>query len=343
MKIAVTRFSSLGDIILLLPMLRILRLNAPDSYITAITLNKYAELFKREESIDEVVEIRGDSLKELKQLIQELNKRKFDIFIDAHNVLRSNLIYKFIKAPKKIQLKKEGLKKFLLINLKINLYTESQSLFGDYMNLAEKVLGQIKPQYPHGLNINQKEKETVTQLLNEKAIDTQKLICIAPGARWNTKRWPEKNFAGLIGKLKSLELQPVLIGGKSDTTVCIEIKNLIETNIPDFSGKLSIFETAELLGRSKLLVTNDSAPLHLSELMNTPVVAIFGPTVREFGYFPRLKESIAIEKRLWCRPCSRNGARICFRGDKPCLTSISVDDVLNSVIQTLNNRMRNEQ
>jgi len=343
MKIAVTRFSSLGDIILLLPMLRILHRNAPDSSITAITLNRYAELFKRETSIDEVVEINGNSLKELKQVIQELNKRKFDIFIDAHNVLRSNLIFKLIKAPKKIQLKKEGLKKFFLINFKLNLYRKSQSLFESYMNLAEKALGKIKSEYPHGLNINQKEKEKVTQLVNEKAIDIQKLICIAPGARWNTKRWPEKNFARLIDKLKSFELEPVLIGGKSDTPVCSEIKSLAETNIPDFSGKLNIFETAELLGRSRLLVTNDSAPLHLSELMNTPVVAIFGPTVREFGYFPLLKESITIEKRLWCRPCSRNGARKCFRGNKPCLTSISTDDVLNTIIQTLNNQIRNEQ
>ena len=84
-----------------------------------------------------------------------------------------------------------------------------------------------------------------------------------------------------------------------------------------------------------LLITNDYALLHLSELMGTPVVALFGPTVREFGFYPRLKKSRVLEKNLECRPCSRNGAKPCPHAEKSCLDLIEADDVVESVLSVL--------
>ena len=83
-------------------------------------------------------------------------------------------------------------------------------------------------------------------------------------------------------------------------------------------------------------MTNDSAPLHLAEAVGTPVIAFFGPTVREFhGYFPRLPASRALETPLPCRPCSRNGKRPCPYGTKECLTSIEPSMALEEILQAL--------
>jgi heptosyltransferase-2 len=103
----------------------------------------------------------------------------------------------------------------------------------------------------------------------------------------------------------------------------------------NLTGALSIIETAAVLKWCRALVTNDSAPLHLAEAVGTPAIAFFGPTVREFGYFPRLPASRALETALPCRPCSRNGKRACPYGTKECLTSIEPSVALEALFQAL--------
>ena len=93
-------------------------------------------------------------------------------------------------------------------------------------------------------------------------------------------------------------------------------------------------DTAARLARCSRLVTNDSGLLHIAEAVGTPVLALFGPTVREFGYFPILARSLVLEKSLDCRPCSRNGKRPCHRGDLACLQDITPDAV-RSVLASL--------
>jgi heptosyltransferase-2 len=92
-----------------------------------------------------------------------------------------------------------------------------------------------------------------------------------------------------------------------------------------------LVEVAKLLAECRLLLTNDSGLLHVAEAVGTPVVALFGPTVREFGYFPLLPASRVLEKSLECRPCSRNGKRPCHRGDLACLRDITPDQVAAAV------------
>ena len=106
----------------------------------------------------------------------------------------------------------------------------------------------------------------------------------------------------------------------------------------DLTGRLSILESAAVLKRCAALVTNDSAPLHLAESVGTPVVAFFGPTVREFGYFPRLPRSRALEVSLRCRPCSRNGARRCPYGTKECLAAIPPERAMEELAPLLDER-----
>jgi lipopolysaccharide heptosyltransferase II len=77
-------------------------------------------------------------------------------------------------------------------------------------------------------------------------------------------------------------------------------------------GRLTLRQSAALIGLATLLVTNDSAPLHLASAMGTRVVAIFGPTIAEFGFGPVGPEDIVMGvSQLWCRPCHRHGPPAC--------------------------------
>jgi heptosyltransferase-2 len=95
----------------------------------------------------------------------------------------------------------------------------------------------------------------------------------------------------------------------------------------------SLIAVARSLAGCTLTLTNDSGLLHLSEAVGTPVVALFGPTVRAFGYQPTLPQSRLLEVDLDCRPCSRNGKRPCWRGDHACLASLAPEQVLDAVLK----------
>lgn len=313
MKIAVIRFSSLGDLALMIPMLNAIKGGTDNCTIHVLTKDTFRDLLKGVGCIDRLITVKSKSVVELTSILNELNEERYDVVIDAHNIALSNIFYKMVKAPLKLQLRKESVKKSLLILFKINLYREKISLYDKYMELARQLAANASDGDVEFV-ISEDEKRRIEPIIKEVGLQEGNLVALAPGARWKTKRWPEENFAQLAMKIMDKGFTPVLVGGKEDIGICERIRMLSDNSIVDLSGKLSIIGTAELLRKVELLVTNDSAPLHLAELVGTPVVAMYGPTVREFGYFPRLPGSIALEKKMWCRPCSRNGSRFARSG-----------------------------
>ena len=96
----------------------------------------------------------------------------------------------------------------------------------------------------------------------------------------------------------------------------------------DATGRLTLLASAELIGRASLLVTNDSAPQHLASAMNTPTLAVFGPTVPEFGFGPLAdRSSVVGHTGLTCRPCDRHGPQKCPLGHWRCMREITPDAV----------------
>ena len=153
------------------------------------------------------------------------------------------------------------------------------------------------------------------------------LIALAPGSVWATKRWPY--FADLAKRLAALG-RIVLVGGKADADAAREIVAAIggAARAIDAVGRLSLLASAELIGRARVLVTNDSAPLHLASAMNTPTVAIFGPTVPEFGFGPLAhRRAVAGHDALPCRPCDRHGPKRCPLGHWRCMRDLTPDTV----------------
>ena len=100
-------------------------------------------------------------------------------------------------------------------------------------------------------------------------------------------------------------------------------------------GRLSLRESAALIGKAAALVTNDSAPLHFAAAAGTPTVALFGPTLPAFGFGPRGPRDVALGvDGLSCRPCSRHGPPRCPLGHHHCLRHLLLEQVVAALEET---------
>lgn len=179
------------------------------------------------------------------------------------------------------------------------------------------------------------ERDAVDQLLAPRR-NSKTLIALAPGSVWATKRWP---FYARLAELLSSDAQIVVIGGAADDALAREIVDSSGGTAIDATGRLSLLASAELIGRAALLVTNDSSPLHLASAVNTPTLAIFGPTVPEFGFGP-LADSRAVigVADLACRPCDRHGPQRCPLGHWRCMRDLSAEGIADAARRLMQGR-----
>jgi len=160
------------------------------------------------------------------------------------------------------------------------------------------------------------------------------LLGLAPGSIWPTKRWTPQGFSEVgATAVRELEAAVVTIGGVEDQGLAAEVCAAIGSKAISAAGRLTLRQSAELIRRCRVLVCNDSAPLHLGVAMGTPVVAVFGPTVTRFGFGPLGKAHAVVERDLPCRPCGIHGGRTCPIGTHECMTGISAAEVYRAVHQ----------
>jgi heptosyltransferase-2 len=177
-------------------------------------------------------------------------------------------------------------------------------------------------------------EQGVRDLERHEAADGTRLIALAPGSVWATKRWP--SFDALAAELARDPVlrshRVVVLGAASDAPLAAAIVHALrEVNAPaaiDLTGKLSLLGSAALLSRSSALVTNDSAPLHLASAMNTPTLALFGPTIPGFGFGPLAERNTIVERDgLACRPCHAHGPQQCPLQHWHCMRELTADVV----------------
>lgn len=165
------------------------------------------------------------------------------------------------------------------------------------------------------------DRAAVDALLADAGIATgEPLIGLAPGSVWGAKRWP---YFPELATLLQGSARPVVIGGVEDAPLARAIAAATPAAI-DATGRLSLLASAELIGRLRALVTNDSLPQHLASAMGVPTLTVFGPTVPAFGFGPLAPGSAVVgHAALPCRPCDRHGPRRCPLGHHRCLRELT--------------------
>ncbi|MFC1563023.1 glycosyltransferase family 9 protein [candidate division KSB1 bacterium] len=344
LKILVLRLSSMGDIVLTFPFVRLLRKKFPDAQIDYVVKKRYDELIKSNKNISKVYSF--DSQKgfnELKRLKRLIKSEKYTYIFDIHRSLRSYYLRKFSGAKKVFLYKKYRIKRWLLINLNINLYNTVTPVYKAYINSARR-LGLTDDNEGFDFNLDDKYLNKIDDILKEKDINSKDfLVALCPGSGHESKSWTVEGFSG-VGKffVSKCGAEILFIGGENDFDKGEMIKKIIGDGIHNFCGRLSIMESAALISKCSLIIANDAGPMHLAEALSKNLVAIFGPTVEEFGFFPINTNAVVVQKLIFCRPCSNNGWKKCHKKETECLNEISSDDVINACLNLINNSNMNK-
>jgi ADP-heptose:LPS heptosyltransferase len=146
-------------------------------------------------------------------------------------------------------------------------------------------------------------------------------IALHPYAAHNLKAWPPERYKALVQDLDLRKIPWICIGQGTA---------LFPDRAADLTGRTGLRETCALLALCRCLVSGDSGPLHLAAAVGVPVVGLFGPTTREWGFYPTGERDRILELPLPCRPCSLHGRRSCPRSGE-CLAGISSLHVLRTL------------
>lgn len=329
-RILIIHTAFIGDIVLSTPLVKKLKEVYPWSDITYVTTPAGASILRNNPNISEIIEYdkRGKhkGLKGIYQLGKRLKYENFNLVITPHRYLRSSVLSWLTGSPVRKGYKNAAAS---------FLYTEKIP-YDKKKHEVEKLLsfvsGKENERYEIELYPNEQDVKKINEMLKE--YEGKKLILLAPGSKWFTKKWPLEYFNEIIGQLKNREdIITGIIGGADELALNIATGG----NIVDFRGKTSLLELAELIKRSELVVTNDSSPIHIaSAWKDVKILAIFGPTVKELGFFPWSKNSVIFETEgLPCRPCSLHGGDKCPQKHFKCMLDIKPEIVLNEILKII--------
>jgi lipopolysaccharide heptosyltransferase II len=335
-RITIFRLSSIGDIILTSPLVRCVKNGFPDAEITFVVKKEFADLVKYNPNISKVIEFdKKSGFKGLMQLRKEIGTIRVDWFIDIHNNLRSNVIKRFNGIGFMTRYHKKIWKRSLLVYLNINLYKNQPPIIERFFAAVK----QFDIKYDgKGTEVFFRDKEAskIDALLSEKGMHNKPFAVLCPGASFTNKQWALDRFAEVALYLKNaMGYEVVLLGGPADRDDCATLQRVAGQDFLNVAGQLRLLESAALLQRCALAITNDSGMMHMAQSQGRPVVAIFGPTTRELGYFPMPQNSHVVEVDLPCRPCTHTGLDHCPKKHFNCMNHINSQMVIQGINKQL--------
>lgn len=316
-KILIIRFSSLGDVILTTPVLRALKRSYPNSKIDFVVREEYSDVLRHNTDVSKLFILKRSRENEL---VSELRDSSYDVLIDLQNNIRSRILRNKIRYDRIYRYRKPSLKKLVLVKFKVNLLKEQKSIPQRY---AEAV---------PGLMLDDEGPDLYLPGSVKPVIDRNNItIGLCPGSKHFTKMWPEEYFIQLGKMLVENKFRVAIFGGKDDKIVCDNIARAIGS-AKNFCNDNDLYQTAVDMKMCASVVTNDSGLMHIASAMKVPVIAIFGSTVREFGFSPYNVSNVVLENNLiTCRPCTHIGREQCPKDHFKCMMEIKPLDVFKKV------------
>jgi lipopolysaccharide heptosyltransferase II len=337
----VIRLSSVGDIVLTSPLLRALRARFPDTTIDVLVKSSYVGLVRHNPHVTRVIEFpdRGTLIDAL-AVRQEILERPYDLVVDAHDSLRSRVLTAGMRNV--VRINKRKIPRTFLVHGKVDLYAR----FGGSPDVPARCiepvahLGVTDDGLPPEVFFPPEMSETVAVMLEGEGIPRDaRVLGLCPSSRHINKRWPAERYAEAAAQIAgALNVPVVIFGSAEERTQSVGIVELIRrlspaVKVANLAGWLTLAETAAAIDRCAVVITNDTGLMHIASARSRPLVAIFGPTVKQFGFFPRGGASRVLETQgLACRPCTHIGLPYCPQKHFTCMNSITVASVVREAL-----------
>jgi heptosyltransferase-2 len=286
-RILIIQTAFIGDVILSTPLAKSLRRIFPHSFISFLLIPETKNCLENNPHIDEIIvydKRKKWGLREFLRILNKIRQSDFDLAIIPHRSLRSALLVYLSGIKQRIGFDKSA--GSALLTHKIDYLNDLHEVDRN-LTLLSDLCSEFKDTSPE-LFPSSEDYNYVRGLLNESGIrENDKLVCIAPGSVWPTKRWLPERFAEVAQLLMEMvDVKVVFIGSEDDRKLCQNISDLMKEKPSVIAGKTNILQSAAIISMSKVVLSNDSAPVHIASAMKKPVAAIFGSTIPEFGFAP---------------------------------------------------------
>ncbi len=327
-KILIIRFSSIGDIVLTSPVIRCLRKRLPDAELHFCTKPIYKELIKSNPYIDKIHVLGGSVTK----LAKDLRTEQYDFIVDLHGSLRSRLLRLLLLRPS-ATFNKLNIRKWLLVNLKINLLPQAHIVFR-YLRTVYK-LGVTNDGEGLDFFVPGSACYDPTWL---PATHRGGYIAFVIGGKHGTKQFPAEK---VIEVCRYLAYPVVLLGDRNDRMRGQQVCDALGKNVFNACGLMDLIQSALLVREAFLVITNDTGLMHIAAAFHKKIISLWGNTVPEFGMYPYLPESLCgqsvlfEEKGLGCRPCSKIGFEHCPKKHFNCMHRLSSAQIASAAKKLL--------
>lgn len=339
-SILVIRLSSLGDVILSTPVVRMLRRTYPLARIDVLVSERFSEVWANNPHVDTLwkmptpdsLAVATDELKlSMLASLEGSGSRKYDLVLDLQNSLRSTTFHRGL-GIRTASAPKHRLEKLALVWLK-----RKPNKVVHVVDRYRQSISDLPLSFDtSGPEVWLPDEQHSGAYLDRRLDIRRQTIGIAPGAHHATKRWTVAGFATVARYVvEQLGLQVMLIGGHADVELCEAVESTAGVPIQRAYGSASIIESAQRLDTCAALITNDTGVMHLASARRVPTVAIFGSTVVELGFTPYGVAHKIVEHDVACRPCSHIGRASCPKGHFLCMNSITPMMVVRALEQLL--------
>ena len=335
MKFLIIRFSSIGDIVLTTPVIRCLKKQVADAEVHFLTKESFHSIVEHNPYIDKI-HLFSHSWE---LMIHELKLEEYDHIIDLHHNLRTLRVKQLLDKPS-YSFNKLNIQKYIYVNLKWNVMPD--------VHIVDRYLETVEPfgvkNDEAGLDYFISEKDEIKR--NDiPASHLAGYIGIVIGAAHNTKKYPVHKLKELCARL---DHPVILLGGKEDRENGDEIASADTIKVYNACGKFNLNESADLVRKAKVIVSNDTGLIHIAAAFKKPVISLWGNTVPSFGMYPYYGASpqpspkerafghsemfdILQVTKLKCRPCSKIGYNKCPKKHFKCMENIEVSEVLEAI------------
>ncbi len=327
MKFLLIRFSSIGDIVLTTPVIRCLKKQVPDAEIHFLVKDSFRSVVAHNPYIDKV-QVLAHSWE---LMMEELKAEDYDYIIDLHHNTKTLRVKKAL-GKKSYSFYKLNIQKYFYTAFKINMLPKIH-IVDRYMKTVESF--GVKND-GGGLDYFISKDEETKQKDIPASHHAGYIACVI-GAAHGTKRWPVHKWKEFCEKMAH---PIILLGGKDDVASGNEIAGVDADKIYNACGKFKLNESADLVRKAKLVITNDTGLMHIAAAYKRPIISLWGNTVPSFGMTPYYGDAPVADvilqvNKLWCRPCSKIGYEKCPLGHFKCMEKISTDELLKKVTARL--------